>query len=161
MSGCKNCGEYLNPDSGDEFCSSICRTIYAEMPNDPIPFKAVQGTEKNQEFSTGAVRSMTTGKGRFDLIPAYPLKRLAQHYENGAAKYADRNWEKGLPLSRYIDSAERHMNAFKDGDRSEDHLAAILWNVAGYMWTERQIETGALPDSLDDVPWEPSTGKVL
>lgn len=179
MSGCKNCGEYLNPDSGDEFCSSICRTIYAEMPNDPnarkqitalglacgaklpIPFKAVQGTEKNQEFSTGAVRSMTTGKGRFDLIPAYPLKRLAQHYENGAAKYADRNWEKGLPLSRYVDSAERHMNAFKDGDRSEDHLAAILWNVAGYMWTERQIETGALPDSLDDVPWEPSTGKVL
>lgn len=164
MSGCKNCGEYLNPDSGDEFCSSICRTIYAEMPDAPkLPrfFDKVQGTGEQTEFSTGAKREVSTTKGRFDLIPAYPMKRLAVHYALGAKKYADRNWEQGLPLHSFIDSAERHMNAFKDGDRSEDHLAAILWNVAGYMWTERQIETGALPDSLDDVPWEPSTGKVL
>ena len=53
------------------------------------------------------------------------------------------------------------MNAFKDGDRTEDHLAAILWNIAGYIWTERQIATGALPETLNDVPWPASTGKVL
>ncbi len=162
---CRNCGDYITTGT---YCSKTCEMAYTEpafareaASCGAVPFTAVQGTEKNQEFSTGAVRSETSGKGRFDLIPAYPIRRLAQHYENGARKYADRNWEKGLPLSRYIDSAERHMNAFKDGNRSEDHLAAILWNVAGYMWTERQIETGALPDSLDDVPWEPSTGKVL
>jgi hypothetical protein len=163
---CRNCGDYINEGT---YCSKTCEMAYTEpafardlaASSGAGPFTAVQGTEKNQEFSTGAVRSETSGKGRFDLIPAYPIRRLAQHYENGARKYADRNWEKGLPLSRYIDSAERHMNAFKDGDRSEDHLAAILWNVAGYLWTERQIEMGALPDSLDDVPWEPSTGKVL
>jgi len=105
---------------------------------------------------TGGLREPASGKGRFDLLPAYPLKRLAQHYEAGAAKYTARNWEKGLELGRLIDSAERHMNAFKDGDRSEDHLAAILWNICGYIWTEREIAEGRLPKELNTVPWAPS-----
>jgi cell division protein YceG involved in septum cleavage len=113
----------------------------------------------NEQFETGAVRESTIGRGRYDLIPAYSIKRLAQHYENGATKYADRNWEKGMKLSRFIDSAERHMNSFKDGDRTEDHLAAILWNVAGYMWTEREISEGRLPADLANVPWRRSTEK--
>lgn len=62
-------------------------------------FDAVKdhGGEK-KEFRTGAVREVPKGKGRFDLLPPYPLMRLAKHYENGATKYAERNWEKGLPL---------------------------------------------------------------
>lgn len=109
-----------------------------------------------QKFSTGAVREATTGRGRFDLIPAYPIERLAQHYENGSLKYADRNWEKGIPLARFIDSAERHMNKFKKGDRTEDHLAAILWNVAGYIHMEREVAEGRLPAELSNVPWDTS-----
>lgn len=108
------------------------------------------------EFDTGAVRDAASGKGRFDLIPMYVLKRLAVHYENGARKYADRNWEKGIPLHRYVDSAFRHLAAFMDGDRTEDHLAAILWNVAGYVWTEREIREGRLPATLQTVPWSDS-----
>lgn len=105
---------------------------------------------------SGGVREEATGKGRFDLIPSAPHKRLAQHYENGAKKYADRNWEKGLVLSRFMDSAERHLNDFKSGDRSEDHLAAILWNIYGYIHTEQMVEQGKLPAELRDVPWPPS-----
>lgn len=56
------------------------------------------------------------------------MMRLARHYENGATKYADRNWEKGLPISRCFDSGVRHMQRYIDGDRSEDHLAAAIWN---------------------------------
>jgi hypothetical protein len=110
----------------------------------------------NEKFKTGAVREATTGRGRFDLVPAYPIKRLAQHYENGAAKYADRNWEKGMKLSRFLDSLERHVNSFKDGERTEDHLAAILWNACGYIWTEREIQEGRLPRDLYNVPWSGS-----
>jgi hypothetical protein len=106
---------------------------------------------------TGGEREAPTGKGRFDLVPSYPIRRLAQHYEHGAKKYAARNWEKGLELGRFIDSAERHMNQFKDGDRTEDHLAAILWNICGYLWTEREIQEGRLPQELSTVPWPPST----
>ena len=104
----------------------------------------------------GAEREVAAGKGRFDLIPAYPMERLAKHYEAGAQKYAERNWEKGIPLKRFLNSLERHLNKFKDGDRSEDHLAAVLWNAAGYIWTERALARHDLPPELKDVPWPDS-----
>jgi hypothetical protein len=110
---------------------------------------------------TGAEREAPTGKGRFDLLPALALERLAQHYEAGARKYQVRGWEKGLPLARFVDSAFRHLVQFMKGDRTEDHLAAVLWNVAGYIWTEDAIEKGQLPKELDDVPWPQSTSKRL
>lgn len=113
---------------------------------------------EHQTFGNGAKREAAVGKGRFDLLPATALLRLAQHYENGAKKYTSRNWEKGLPLSRFIDSAFRHLNQFMDGDRTEDHLAAILWNISGYIWTEKKITEGKLPAELNDTPWPPSVG---
>lgn len=119
-------------------------------------FTAVVGGDDREKYQTGAVRQPSTGKGRFDLVPAYPHKRLAQHYENGAVKYADRNWEKGIPLGRFMDSAERHIQQFKDGDRTEDHLAAVLWNIYGYLHTEREIREGRLPQELRTVPWSDS-----
>jgi hypothetical protein len=53
----------------------------------------VKDSGKRQEFSTGARRDISTGKGRFDLLPPYAITRLAQHFENGSLKYGDRNWE--------------------------------------------------------------------
>ncbi len=103
------------------------------------------------EFVTGAVReTRDPEKGRFDLIPAFALKRLAIHYARGAVKYAPRNWEKGLPLSSFIDSAERHINAYKEGDRVEDHWSAVAWNAFGFLWTANEIKNERLPQLLDD-----------
>ena len=116
---------------------------------------------QREVHATGGVREPRTGKGRFDLVPPYPHRRLAVHYENGSLKYAERNWEKGLPLSRYLNSAESHLQDFKDGDREEDHLAAILWNIYGYIHTEREIREGRLPAELRDVPWKDSVEKVV
>jgi len=88
MSACKNCGEYLNPDSGDEFCSKTCQLSYEPLlhPDAPIPFTAVKVGGEQTTFETGGKREVSPGKGRFDLIPAYPMKRLAIHYANGAVK---------------------------------------------------------------------------
>lgn len=105
-----------------------------------------------REFPTGSVRDKRDGKGRYDLIPPYPMKRIAVHYENGAKKYGDRNWEKGQPLMSYLDSAERHLNNIKMGDISEDHESAVAWNMLGYMDTLRRIENGELSPELDDRP---------
>ena len=102
--------------------------------------------------STGATRQGKAGKGRFDLIPRVALQRLAVHYENGAKAYGDRNWEKGIELSSFVDSLERHLGQYLLGDRAEDHLAAIMWNAAGLLWTEEQIRKGKLPHSLNDLP---------
>ncbi len=114
-------------------------------------FGSVQDSGERQEFDTGSVRDSRAGKGRFDLIPPYSLKRLAQHFENGAVKYGDRNWQKGQPLSRYIDSAVRHLYAYLDGSRNEDHMAAVAWNALALIWTEEAIRLGDLPEDLDDI----------
>lgn len=115
-------------------------------------YDAVKDSGERREFSTGSVRDVRTGKGRFDLIPPYPLRRLAKHYENGARKYGDRNWEKGQPVSSYIDSMLRHGQDYLSGDRSEDHLAAVVWNAFAAMFTEEMIRHGKLPKKFDDLP---------
>jgi hypothetical protein len=101
---------------------------------------------------TGAVRDRSSGKGRFDLLMVDAIFSLAKHLERGASKYADRNWEKGMPLSWFLDSALRH--GFKElrGDTDEPHADACLWNVAGYIQTKKWIERGVLPASLNDLP---------
>ncbi|KKL07130.1 hypothetical protein LCGC14_2589080 [marine sediment metagenome] len=114
-------------------------------------YNHVEDSGKRQEFNTGSVRDTRAGKGRFDLVPGYALFRLAQHYENGAAKYGDRNWERGQPLSRYLSSAIRHLVEYGMGMREEDHLAAVAWNAFSIIWTEEQVRLGKLPQELDDM----------
>ena len=114
-------------------------------------FSAVKDSGSRESFSTGSVRDTADGKGRFDLIPALMLRRLAQHYENGAKKYGDNNWKLGQPLHRYLDSALRHYCAVVENDQGEDHAAAIIWNVTAYIWTRNEIENGRLPKELDDI----------
>ena len=66
---------------------------------------------------------------RFDLITPFGLRRLAQTCAEGAAKYGDHNWQKGLPASSTVNHALRHINLWLMGDNSEDHLAHAAWNL--------------------------------
>ena len=99
---------------------------------------------ERENFESGAVRDRRDGKGRFDLIPPFALKRLALVYEKGAKKYADRNWEKGIPASRCLDSALRHLNQYLAGHKDEDHLAQCAFNVFAVMHFEE-----VLPEMID------------
>lgn len=94
-----------------------------------------------------AMREPSTGKGRFDLITPYGITRLAKWYELGSKKYTDRNWEKGMPFSRYLDSAFRHLIKYMMGMKDEDHLAAIVWNILAIMHHQELGEY-----HLDDLP---------
>ena len=96
------------------------------------------------QFASGAVRDMHEGKGRFDLLPMCVLIRLAKHYEKGALKYSDRNWEKGIPAHSFADSAFRHLVKYMDGMDDEDHLISAIWNLCGLAWTEEKR-----PDLID------------
>lgn len=112
----------------------------------------IKDSGKRREFESGAVRDVITGKGRFDLLSPIALKRLAQHTESGALKYSDRNWEKGIKLSSFIDSGIRHFFDYLEGKRDEDHLAAVMWNAQGAIHTEELIKRGLLPKELNDLP---------
>ena len=63
-------------------------------------------------FNTGAVRDAMKGKGIPSMIPTEAIYAIARRFEDGATKYGADNWRKGIPLSRYCDSAYRHLMAF-------------------------------------------------
>lgn len=112
---------------------------------------ALKDSGTRQEFASGAVRDQQTGKGRFDLLPPAALLRLAKHFEKGALKYDARNWEKGIPLSRFLDSALRHTFAYLRGQSDEDHLVAAAWNLLAALETEWRALEYELPRELLDI----------
>ncbi len=78
---------------------------------------------------------------------AYPLNSfgeamidLSKHFEAGAKKYDERNWEKGIPINNYINSCVRHLLQWYDGKTDEPHDRAVLWNLFCCMWTLENVE---------------------
>lgn len=107
---------------------------------------------KREEYDTGARRDIRTEKGRYDLLPSFAIPRLAGVYERGAEKYGDRNYEKGIPLSRYLDSGLRHLFQVISGATDEDHAAQAAWNILAFIQTQELIARGILPKTLNDLP---------
>ena len=159
---------------------------------------AIKDSGNRTEFETGAVRDMSSGKGRFDLMPIESLCKLLNdkvlnclkeynqtkdpcwfvnaieafiplywdnydipdylheenccvnadkceyasvlldvsvHFEEGALKYGENNWQKGIPISSYIDSGLRHYFKHKYGLVDEHHNRAFVWNMMCAYWT--------------------------
>ena len=77
-------------------------------------------------------------KARFDLIPSRPLEELARVYTIGAAKYEDRNWERGLAWGRVFAAMMRHAWAWwrretYDPVDKQHHLASVAWCALALM----------------------------
>ena len=70
--------------------------------------------------------------------PITGFLEVSKHYEDGALKYAERNFEKGIPLHCFIDSAVRHYLKLRRGDNDEPHDRAFVWNILGAIWTHVQ-----------------------
>lgn len=59
----------------------------------------------------------------------------AIHFEQGAKKYGEQNWQNGIPVKSYIDSAVRHYLKWRRGDNDERHDRAFVWNIMCAIWT--------------------------
>lgn len=103
------------------------------------------------EFATGAVRDASEGKGNPSLIPIDALRAVSKRFEDGATKYGRDNWQQGIPLSRYVDSLYRHLWQFMEGDDTEDHAGAIIWNAMCLTQTKKWVDQGRLPKELNDL----------
>ena len=78
------------------------------------------------------------------------MLEVSVHYEEGAAKYSERNWELGLPVHSFIDSAIRHYLKWLRGDDDERHDRAFVWNILGAIWTiENHPELNEYPIKLE------------
>lgn len=98
-------------------------------------------------FDSGALRDRPQGKGKYVLISPVGLRRLALRCEQGHIKYGNgRNWEKGMPVSEFIDSSLRHLTQYLAGDNEEDHLAAVMWNIQAAMHMEEMMP------EMQDIP---------
>lgn len=60
---------------------------------------------------------------------------VSKHFEEGAKKYGEYNWQKGIPTRCYIDSAVRHYFKHIRGDKDEPHDRAFVWNILCCIWT--------------------------
>ena len=101
---------------------------------------------------TGAQRDSSEGKGRYELFSPIAMARKARINELGAVKRGDRNWERGMPLSWFLDSALRHLFQYLEGMTNEDHLAQAGWNIDAAMHTEEMVARKILPAELMDLP---------
>lgn len=70
-------------------------------------------------------------KVRFDLLPAEFLFGTSEVLTYGAAKYSERNWEKGMSWGRVFAALMRHMWAWWRGEKlDEETKLPHLWHAS-------------------------------
>lgn len=62
------------------------------------------------------------------------MLEVAKHYEDGAKKYDENNWRKGMEVKIYFDSASRHLMKYMASWNDEPHDRAFLWNCLCGAW---------------------------
>ena len=146
-------------DSGNrtEFASGAVRDIQEGKGRcDLLPFEALVEVFKdgvNREESAmmfvylahfiktaeiiGLIKALDVAIDEHRMFRDYStmLLEVSIHFEEGAKKYGERNWEKGIPTQRYIDSAVRHYLKWLRGDDDERHDRAFCWNILCCIWT--------------------------
>ena len=88
---------------------------------------------------TGSPSYLYSALKEFERIgfgdPHTLVLETAIHFEEGALKYGEHNWQRGIPVKCYVDSAVRHYLKFLRGDKDEPHDRAFVWNLLCCIWT--------------------------
>jgi hypothetical protein len=96
------------------------------------------------------------------LIDPSFLTGVAQVLTFGANKYGKHNWRNGIHISRLVDAALRHINAFNSGlDLDEEsglehlyHATCCLMMASRFSntaWDDRYVERPSQPPSREDM----------
>lgn len=86
------------------------------------------------------------------------MLEVSKHFEDGAKKYGENNWKKGIDLHCYLNSAVRHLIKHERGDTDEPHDRAFVWNILCAVWTI--VHKPELDDVETDI-WSEFLVKVL
>lgn len=92
------------------------------------------GKTGDVKYLYGAIYEAVSEVEIFDSLETTMLE-VSKHFEEGAKKYSEDNWKKGIPVHCYIDSATRHYLKHRRGDVDEPHDRAFVWNVMCAIWT--------------------------
>lgn len=143
---CKDCEHELSYAADSRRYCQHCGCFDGEAPTNYVKAEIIKDSGDRTEFSTGAVRDLHEGKGRFDLLPLNAVWAVAKHCERGALKYGEHNVDKGIPVHSLFDSAIRHSFKWFLGWDDEPHLEAACWNL---LWA---LEMCMMKPEMDDRP---------
>lgn len=122
------------------------------------PAMMVEELKTTGKVTLGALRFNDT-KPMMSLVPGSLNRYTAMVLTYGAKKYEPNNWRKGFKWTSILDSLERHLTSFKDGEDYDDesglpHVAHIACNVA-FLIEHFDKSLG------EDDRWPAGVGKVL
>ena len=107
----------------------------------------VKADEEYEEYKRKHCPANTTMKWDSDKeplawIPAECMQGIAKVLAYGAAKYEKDNWRRGIPMSRYISAALRHIHAWNSGEDldPESGMSHIDHAVCGLMFVQWYIK---------------------
>jgi len=94
-----------------------------------------------KKTKTGMIREEKDNKLNFlSYFTTAGLTRYAKHMKIGEIKHGRSNWKLGsYPKEEYLESTMRHLMLLADGDTTEDHAAACIFNMFGYMHEDGDI----------------------
>lgn len=125
-------GAVRDMHEGKGRCDLLPLDIVSECMSDGIIGSVYRFTEHgNVNDLKVALESFATKFGDYPTM----ILEVAKHFEEGAKKYGENNWQKGIPVKCYIDSAIRHYLKWLRGDKDEVHDRAFCWNIVCAMWT--------------------------
>lgn len=117
-----------------EVVAEYFRTFYSRVNGAGVIFNNICSfmDTNDTEFLLLALRNFEHSKAFTDISTMF--LEVAKHFEEGAKKYGENNWQKGIPVHCYIDSAIRHYLKWLRGDKDEPHDRAFVWNIMCCIW---------------------------
>ena len=108
--------------TGDGFCDACGADMDRTDTTEEIIVNPATGGAKGRKLA------------RHELLPPESLTAIAERFGLGAAKYEDRNWEKGYDWSLSYGALQRHLLAFWGGEDLDEefgdsHLAAAGFHI--------------------------------
>ena len=123
--------------SGTIEVSEISQHVVVSQDDDSTGDSNVGGesTRDAKELGRGEGLRFNDQKTRHDLIPEFAQEQYARVLTEGATKYAERNWERGMAWTTVLASLKRHVSAFERGEDLDPetgllHTAHIMCNAA-------------------------------
>lgn len=127
-----NSGAVRDIQEGKGRCDLLPLDVIAEMYHDNVFRFIYQFTQDGDIAWLYETLANTMPKfGNYSTM----FLEVSKHFEEGAKKYGDNNWQKGIPASCYINSAVRHLLKWIRNDADEPHDRAFVWNILCCTWT--------------------------
>lgn len=89
-------------------------------------------------FESGAKRDADETKPYVHNLQGYTRLRFGYHTRMGARNYGDGNFLLGMPSDQALASLDRHLALYLSGDRNEDHLSAMIFNIQLVMLNDQR-----------------------